>query len=255
MKHADTGISIKPLVVTLHIPRPQSDGLAQTLVLRLANPPRTGKNQTTSSTSAPPSSSQTPPQAILLTSYRHAGLTFTQGWSTANSLDTKVELEDKLAKGVKWELLTNFVPHSQALGAKTNLHYKLPNFHGRAFVDLLKGPTATIDAVVGQNGFLVGAETGYDVQKAAITRYSAAVGYVGGQYSATVAAANNFSLFSAAYYHRVNSEVEAGAKAVWDSKAGNNVGLEIASKYRLDPSSWAKVCSPRPLHGHGLGSV
>jgi hypothetical protein len=39
----------------------------------------------------------------------------------------------------------------------------------------------------------------------------------------------------------VNAQVEAGAKASWDSKAGNTVGLEVASKYRLDPSSFAKV--------------
>jgi voltage-dependent anion channel protein 2 len=81
------------------------------------------------------------------------------------------------------------------------------------------------------------------VQKAAITKYSAAVGYTLPQYSAAITASNNLSLFSASYYHRVNAQVEAGAKATWDSKAGNTVGLEVASKYRLDPSSFAKVCS------------
>ena len=110
----------------------------------------------------------------------------------------------------------------------------------------MKGPTATLDAVVGQNGFLVGAEAGYDVQKAAITRYAAAVGYTSPQYSATVAAANNLSLFSAAYFQKVNSQVDAGAKAVWDSKAGNNVGLEVAGKYQLDPTSFVKVGSDCP---------
>jgi hypothetical protein len=36
-------------------------------------------------------------------------------------------------------------------------------------------------------------------------------------------------------------QVEAGAKAIWNSKTGNTVGLEVASKYRLDPVSFAKV--------------
>ena len=39
----------------------------------------------------------------------------------------------------------------------------------------------------------------------------------------------------------MNKQIEAGAKATWDSRAGKNVGLEIASKYRLDPSSFAKA--------------
>merc|ERR1711939_587064 len=149
-----------------------------------------------------------------------SGLTLTQTWNTVNALDTKIELNDAIAKGLKAEVLGSFLPASQNKGAKFNLHFKQANFHGRAFFDLLKGPTANVDAVIGQDGFLAGASAGYDVQKAAITSYSAAVGYVAPQYTASV---------SAAYYHKVNSQVEAGAKATWDSKSGNQVGLEVAS--------------------------
>ena len=173
--------------------------------------------------------------------YRRAGLTLTQVWTTANQLDTKIELDNQIAKGLKAELLTHYLPKSNSYGAKTNLYFKQPNFHARAFFDIFKGPTANVDAVLGHEGFLVGAEAGYDVQKAAITRYSAAIGYTVPQYSAAITATNNLSVFSASYYHKVNSEVEAGAKATWDSKAGSNVGLEVASKYRLDPTSFAKV--------------
>ncbi len=182
-----------------------------------------------------------PGKSALLTIFRRAGLTITQAWTTANSLDTKVELEDAVTKGLKAEAITNFLPKSQKIDAKLNLYFKQPNFHARAFFDLRKGPTANVDAVLGHEGFLVGAEAGYDVQKAAITRYSAAIGYTQPDYSAAITATNNLSVFSASYFHKVNSEVEAGAKATWDSKASNNVGLEVASKYRLDPSSFAKV--------------
>ncbi|KAL2867889.1 porin [Aspergillus lucknowensis] len=170
-----------------------------------------------------------------------SGLTLTQAWTTANALDTKLELDNNIAKGLKAEILTQYLPAKQSKGAKLNLYFKQPNVHARAFFDLLNGPSANFDAVLGHEGFLVGAEGGYDVQKAAITKYSAAVGYSVSQYSAAITAANNLTVFSASYYHRVNAQVEAGAKATWDSKAGNSVGLEVASKYRLDPSSFAKV--------------
>lgn len=169
------------------------------------------------------------------------GLTLTQAWTTANALDTKLELDNNIAKGLKAEILTQYQPAKQSKGAKLNLYFKQPNLHARAFFDLLNGPTANLDAVLGHEGFLVGAEGGYDVNKAAITKYSAAVGYSVPQYSAAITASNNLSLFSASYYHRVNAQVEAGAKASWDSTSGNAVGLEVASKYRLDPSSFAKV--------------
>ncbi|TQN72103.1 Mitochondrial outer membrane protein porin [Colletotrichum shisoi] len=181
------------------------------------------------------------------------GLTLTQTWNTAAALDTKVELADSLAKGLKAEGVFSFLPSAgekaaSKKGAKFNLTFKQSNFHSRAFFDLLKGPTAHIDAVVGHEGFLAGASAGYDVQKASVTGYAAAVGYQAPTYSAAITASDNLSLFAASYYHKVNSQVEAGAKATWNSKAGNNVGLEVASKYRIDPVSFAKVCDiPVPL--------
>ncbi|KAJ5907851.1 Porin eukaryotic type [Penicillium taxi] len=178
---------------------------------------------------------------LLLISRPCTGLTLTQAWTTANALDTKLELDNNIAKGLKAEILTQYQPAKQSKGAKLNLYFKQPNLHARAFFDLLNGPIAHLDAVLGHEGFLVGAEGGYDVTKAAITKYSAAVGYSVPQYSAAITASNNLSLFSASYYHRVNAQVEAGAKASWDSTSGNAVGLEVASKYRLDPSSFAKA--------------
>ena len=175
------------------------------------------------------------------------GLTLTQSWNTANALETKLEVNDSLAKGLKAEGIFSFLPASSARGAKFNLHFKQPNFHGRAFFDLLKGPTANIDAVVGHEGFLAGASAGYDVAKGAVTSYSAAVGYAAPTYSAAVTASDHLSLFAASYYHKVNSQVEAGAKATWNSKTSNTVGLEVASKYRLDPLSFVKVCLRRNI--------
>ena len=181
--------------------------------------------------------------AQVLTGWTRAGLTLTQTWNTANTLETKIEMADNLAKGLKAEGVFSFLPATQARGAKFNLHFKQPNFHGRAFFDLLKGPTASIDAIVGHEGFLAGASAGYDVQKAKITGYSAAVGYQAPAYTAAITATDNLSVFAASYYHKVNSQVEAGSKATWNSKSGNTVGLEVAAKYRLDPVSFVKVCS------------
>ena len=166
----------------------------------------------------------------------------TQTWTTANSLDTKLELDNSITQGLKAEVLTNYLPAKQAYGGKVNLFYKQPSVHTRLFTDVLKGPTATFDATIGHEGFLVGGEAGYDVSKAAITKYALAAGYSQSTYAAAITATNNLSLFSASYYHKVNTEVEVGAKATWDSAQNSNVGLEVASKYKLDPSSFAKVC-------------
>ncbi|KAF1928775.1 outer mitochondrial membrane protein porin 1 [Didymella exigua CBS 183.55] len=171
------------------------------------------------------------------------GISITQSWNTANVLATKVELNDTFASGLKTEVLSNFSPAAGNKGQKVNFHFKQPNFHGRVFADYSAAGAigAVADAVVSHEGFVVGGEVGYDVQKATITKYSAAVGYTTPLYNAAITATNSLSVFSAAYYQKVNPAVEAGAKATWDSKSGSNVGLELAAKYKLDPASFAKA--------------
>ncbi|KAI1270263.1 eukaryotic porin/Tom40 [Xylariaceae sp. FL1019] len=169
------------------------------------------------------------------------GLTLTQSWNTANALDTKIELTDNITKGLKVESILSFLPATQNKNVKVNLAFKQAAFHGRAFFDLLKGPTAIVDAVVGHDGFLAGASAGYNVQKAAITGYSAAVGFQAAKYSAAITATDNLSVFAASYHQKVSKAVETSTKAVWNSKAGNAVSLELAGKWRLDSVSFAKA--------------
>lgn len=173
------------------------------------------------------------------------GLTLTQGWNTANVLDTKLELADAFTPGLKGELFTSFFPETGAKSAKLNFHFRQPAFHGRAFFDLLKakGPTFTGDATYGQNGFLVGSEFGYDISSGSVTKYSLAAGYSASTYTAAITSVSNLSVFSGSYFHKISSSTELGAKATWDSNsaAGQGVGLEVGTKHQLDGSAFVKA--------------
>ncbi|KAF2431813.1 outer mitochondrial membrane protein porin [Tothia fuscella] len=174
------------------------------------------------------------------------GVTLTETWTTASFINTKLELVDVIAQGVKAEFM-GVASTKQGLGLKgqkLSLYFTQGAFNARGFFDY--NPTsgnvnATLDGVFGHEGFVVGGEAGYDVQKAALTKYSAAVGYSTPVYSGAVTATNNLSVFAASYYHKVNASVEAGVKAAYDTKSSSTVGLEIASKYRIDPTSFAKA--------------
>lgn len=74
-----------------------------------------------------------------------------------------------------------------------------------------------------------------------IARYNATLGYTAPEYAVAVHATNSLSVFSASYYHRVSSDVEAGGKAVWDSKGSNAVALEVGAKYQLDQTAFVKA--------------
>ena len=176
--------------------------------------------------------------------YRKPGITVTQGWTTAALLDTKLEFANFMSQPVKVELQNLWNPNNPSKASqKANFTFKQSNVHARAFLDHAAGGniSALVDAVVGHEGFVVGAEAGYDIQKAAITRYSAAAGYVAPTFTASILGLQNLSVVAASYYQKVNSNVEAGAKATYDLQGGKNVGLELASKYKLYPLSFAKV--------------
>ncbi|KAM5539471.1 hypothetical protein V8D89_006923 [Ganoderma adspersum] len=171
------------------------------------------------------------------------GLVFTQAWTTSNILKTQVEIDNQIAKGVKLDLQTALTPDTGAKTALFTTTYKQPGLHTRAFLDIFKGPTFTADTVVGRDGFLVGAEASYNVTDAKITKYAAAIGYSAPEYAVTLHGLGNLTTFAASYYHRVNPDVEAGAKAVYDTRASTagSVALEVGTKVYLDSSAFLKA--------------
>ena len=97
----------------------------------------------------------------------------------------------------------------------------------------MQGPTFTADTVLGRNGFLLGAEAQYNLNKGAVTRYATALAYSAPEYAVAFHGLSNLNTFSASYFHRVNADVEAGAKAIYDTKGAPHaahVTLEVGTK-------------------------
>lgn len=170
------------------------------------------------------------------------GLTLTETWTTANEIKTQLELDNQIAKGLKLDLNTTFLPHTSAKLATVSAIYKQSGFNSKLALDLFKGPTFTADAVVGRDGWHLGVEGGYSLPTASITRYAAAIGYAAPEYTVALHGLGNFGTFSASYYHKVNRDVEAGAKAVWDSKSTTGaVAMEVGMKTYLDNAAYVKA--------------
>lgn len=169
------------------------------------------------------------------------GVALTQAWSTTNVLRNHIELENHLTKGLKFEAISTLVPEKQAKNTLLAATFKAPSLHVRQFVDVFKGPLLTADAVIGRDGFLFGAESAYDVREKKLSRYNLAAGFYAPDYAVALHALGNLSTFSASYYHRVNSDIEASARATYDSKASNNVNLEVGTKTYLDNAAFVKA--------------
>ncbi|CAG8518795.1 13102_t:CDS:2 [Acaulospora colombiana] len=153
--------------------------------------------------------------------YPKRGFLFTGTWTTANSLNVQVELDNNLAKGLKLDLNTNL---HLASGSK-------------------KGPVFQGDVVIGHEGFLIGGEAFYNVSDGNVTRYGVSTGFTAPEYNITLKATNSMAAYELLYYHRVHSDIEAGAKARWDTTTSgdNSISMEVGTKYFLDRHTFVKA--------------
>ncbi len=128
-----------------------------------------------------------------------------------------------------------------AKSVKLGCEYRHELFLTRSNLDIGKTALLTTDAVIGWNSFLFGGEFAVNVRDNRITKYALAAAYRGVDYDVTLTGYNGCSVWSAAYHHRVNKDLEAGAKTTWDSKNASAVGLEVGTKYALDQDAFVKV--------------
>ncbi|KAJ3239601.1 Mitochondrial porin [Chytriomyces hyalinus] len=171
------------------------------------------------------------------------GLTVTEHWNAKNVIGAQVELQDAIAAGVKLDITGSIHPSNGAKNGKVAVEFKQPNIFTRSSVDLFAkaGPTIHTDAIIGSEGFLLGGDVAYSVNDAALQRYNVAIGYTTPEYQVGLHATNKFSHFSAAYHHKVNKTVEAGAKAIWNKAASDSVSIEVGTKYVLDNQTFVKA--------------
>ena len=176
-------------------------------------------------------------------------MTVSESWSTANVLAVDAEVSEGLVKGMTMKFAGSLLPVSGAKNARLSSEYRQSYLSSCVGVDVFKGPLVSADVVVGAEGVVAGGEVQYNILDGRVGKYSAALGYAQGEYAVTLHAAQQMSVFSVGYFHRVSEGVEAGAKATYDtastpsSKSPSNggVALECGSKIQLDSGAFVKA--------------
>lgn len=107
-------------------------------------------------------------------------LSFSEKWSTDNTLNTEVTHTD-LLKGLKLTFEGSFAPQTGSKNGKVKVGYGQENIQVNSDINLdLAGPVINTAAVVGYDGWLAGYQTAFDTQKAKLVTNNFAVGYVKG---------------------------------------------------------------------------
>ncbi|CAH2093113.1 unnamed protein product [Euphydryas editha] len=106
------------------------------------------------------------------------GLTFTEKWNTDNTLATDITIQDKIAAGLKVTLEGTFAPQTGSKTGKLKTSFSNDTVAVNTNLDLdLAGPIVDVAAVLKYQGWLAGAHTQFDTQKAKFSKNNFAFGY------------------------------------------------------------------------------
>lgn len=160
------------------------------------------------------------------------GLTFTEKWNTDNQLNTIVDVQDQIVRGLKLTLDTTFVPATQSKSGKVKAEMKHDMFTFNSDVDLnTVGPVVNASAVVGHNGVLAGYRMAFDTGKSKLTKNHFGLGYSTGDMVAHMSVADG--KYDASLYNKCAPNMESGVQLGWSSK-DNVTSFGVACKYNLD---------------------
>uniref|UniRef100_A0A3Q3EPG7 Non-selective voltage-gated ion channel VDAC2 n=1 Tax=Labrus bergylta TaxID=56723 RepID=A0A3Q3EPG7_9LABR len=164
------------------------------------------------------------------------GLTFTEKWTTENTLGTEICVEDQITKGLKLTFDTTFSPNTGKKSGKVKTAYKREYVNVGVDVDLdFAGPTIHGAGVAGYEGWLAGYQMTFDSAKSKMTQSNFAVGYKTGDFQLHTNV-NDGAEFGGSIYQKVNDNLETAVNLAWT--AGNNgTRFGIAAKYQLDSSA------------------
>jgi voltage-dependent anion channel protein 2 len=159
------------------------------------------------------------------------GLTLTEKWSTDNTLNTTLDVAEKLLPGLKVTLDTSFAPSTGAKSGKLKTEYKHEAATFTADMDLgLSAINAT--AVVGHKGWLAGYQTCFDLGKSAITKNNFGIGYSASDFVLHTSVVNGTD-FGGSVYQKVSPKLETGVNLGWSS-ANSSTSFGIGAKYVLE---------------------
>jgi len=162
------------------------------------------------------------------------GMTFTEKWTTDNTLATTLDVQDQLAKGLKLTLDTKFAPSTGSKSGALKAEFKHDTACVNADMDLALS-AVNASAVVGYNSWLAGYQTTFDIGKSAITKNNFGIGYTAPDFVLHTSV-NNGTDFGGSVYQKVSDGLETGVSLGWSS-ANSNTNFAIGAKYVLDGDS------------------
>jgi len=164
------------------------------------------------------------------------GITLASKWSTDNALNSSLELQDHLLKGLKLKLESSYALDTNSKNGQLKAELRTNPATITLDTDLnLGGPVVNSSAVAGHNGWLAGIQAAYDTNKGKLVRNNLAVGYATSDF-VLHSNVNDGSIFGASLYQKAKSGLETGVNLGYTASS-NTTTFGVGIKYALDDSA------------------
>ncbi|MCP9265588.1 Sparc protein [Dirofilaria immitis] len=157
------------------------------------------------------------------------GVVLTEKWNTENLLGTIIEIQDRFARGLKLTLDSWYAPHNGKRSGRVKAEWANRNITCNLDVGLDTGPQINFSGVTGLHGWLLGAQSAFDVSSSQLKAISFSFGRIGTDY-VLHSYVNDAREFGGSFYHSVAHNLDIGAMFSWTTgEPGARFGL--AMKY------------------------
>ncbi|CAG9774059.1 unnamed protein product [Ceutorhynchus assimilis] len=195
------------------------------------------------------------------------GLTFTEKWTTDNTLSTELAVQDQVIPGLKLSTALNFAPQTGQKTGNVKAAFVNKQIAVNADSDFTADggllPNLTASAVVGYQGWLAGYQAGFDVNNKKLTKSNFALGFTSGDFtlhSNVNCLEEKGVTFGGSIYQQVTPKLEYGIMAQWvnaDAEGGedadsDNVNLSVGLQFQFDKEASIRAMVDKNLQV-GLG--
>ncbi|RLN13929.1 hypothetical protein BBJ28_00011133 [Nothophytophthora sp. Chile5] len=156
--------------------------------------------------------------------------------TTQGRVVTEAELPNVLTEGLKLTFKLEDGSVAKNTSAKQvgvlGAEYKQNKFSFNSEADFVSN-TVSAAAVLTQEGFAVGGQTAFNVDKSAIVQHNVGVSYTGTDYVTALVTKKNFAALQASFHHHLSHNTVYAATLDYDLKSASNT-LLVGGRYKAD---------------------
>lgn len=174
--------------------------------------------------------------------FKEWNCTLKEKWTTDNTILTEIAFDDQLIKGSRLQFNANIAPQSGKKSGVVKTALKNDAYHATAdfdFDSLNNGTVVNGSIVLGQAGWLCGAQMSFNPQQGKLNKTNFAIGYIDQDFQVHTNLSDGKE-YSGSLYQKIADNLES-AISISCASADNSPNFSMGCLYRMDDDTHIKA--------------